>query len=120
MTTPMTRRTMSATTLIGDTVRNQEGDKLGSVKEIMLDMETGRTAYAVLDMGGFLGIGNKLFAVPWNLIDVDTDEHEIVVDVPKERLENAPGFDQDEWPDFSDRRWGESIHSYYGTTPYWN
>jgi len=111
---------MSASTLIGDTVRNSDGDKLGDVKEIMLDMDTGRVSYAVLDMGGFLGIGNKLFAMPWSLINVDTDNHEIVVDVPKDRLENAPGFDQDDWPDFSDRTWGQEIHVHYNTQPYWN
>jgi sporulation protein YlmC with PRC-barrel domain len=115
-----TRRSLSATTLIGDTVRSTDGDKLGSMKEIMIDMETGRTSYAVLDMGGFLGIGNKLFAMPWALVEVDTDNHEIIIDVPKERLMDAPGFDQDNWPDFSDRIWGEGLHSHYGAKPYWN
>lgn len=119
-TTTPTRRTMSATTLIGDTVRNPEGQELGSVKEIMLDMDTGRTSYAVLDMGGFLGIGNKLFAMPWSMLTVDAENHEIVIDVAKERLENAPGFDRDDWPDFSDRSWGETIHVHYGVTPYWS
>ena len=115
-----TRRTLSATTLIGDRVRNTEGDRLGDIKEIMLDLETGTVAYAVLDMGGFLGIGGKFFAVPWNAVTLDTDSHEFVLDVDKETLQEAPGFDKDDWPDFSDRAWGTTIYSYYGVRPYWD
>lgn len=114
------RNTLSASTMIGDDVRNPEGENLGSIKEIMLDVDTGRIAYAVLDIGGFLGIGNKLFAMPWAMLSLDTDEHEFVLNVPKERLENAPGFDQDDWPDFSSRDWGAEIYTYYDTDPYWS
>lgn len=116
----MDRTTLSASTLMGDNVRNLDGDDLGDIKDIMIDIETGTVGYAVLDMGGFLGIGNKLFAVPWSSLTVDTDNHEFVLNVEKEVLQNAPGFDQDNWPDFSDAAWGTSIYEYYGQRPYWN
>lgn len=115
----MTRRTLSASTLIGDTVRNREDEELGTLSEIMFDVDSGRIAYAVLDMGGFLGFGNKLFAMPWAMLRIDSDNHSIVLDVSKDRLEHAPGFDKDDWPDFSSRDWGMTIHTYYGINPYW-
>lgn len=114
------RSTLSATTMIGNPVRNSDGEDLGTFKEIMLDVSSGRIAYAVLNMGGFLGLGNKLFAVPWPTLTLDGAEHQFLFDISKERLENAPGFDQDHWPDFSSREWGLEIHSYYGQPPYWD
>lgn len=119
MTTTPTRPTLSASTLIGDDVRNPSGEELGTLTEIMLDTETGQVSYGVLDVGGFLGIGNKLFAVPWTLLELDADGHEFVIDISKETLEHAPGFDQDQWPDFADRTWGASVHAHYGVDPYW-
>ncbi len=115
----MTRTTLSASSLIGNDVRNGVGDDLGDVKDIMIDVETGTIAYAVLDMGGFLGIGNKLFAVPWRALSLDTDSHEFVLDVDKETLDNAPGFDKDNWPDFSDRVWGTTVYAHYRLRPHW-
>ena len=113
-------RTLSASTLIGDAVHNNAGENLGKVEELMLDLEQGRISYAVLSFGGFLGMGNKLFAIPWDAFTLDTDEHAFVLNVPKEKLEKAPGFDKDNWPDFADRKWGQTIHQYYGTRPYWS
>lgn len=110
---------LSASTLIGDEVRNAMGEKLGKLEEIMLDLDEGRVAYAVLSFGGFLGVGDKLFAIPWEALAVDTENEEIVLDVPKERLENAPGFDKDNWPQTTDRQWLSEVHSYYGYDPYW-
>ena len=114
-----TPRTMSASTLIGDDVKNKAGEDLGDVKEIMLDMETGQVSYVVVSFGGFLGMGDKLFAVPWNAFTLNTDDHSFILDVPKDRLEKAPGFDKDRWPDFADRTWGATIHQYYKQRPYW-
>lgn len=115
----LTRNTLSATTLIGDDVINHEGETVGSLKDIMLDLETGHVAYAVVSSGGFLGMGDRLFAVPWNSLEVDGDKHALVFDVDMERLEKAPGFDKDDWPDMGDRTWGEKVHQFYGTRPYW-
>ena len=110
---------MLATTLQGNEVINLEGDKLGTIDEIMLDVPMGRIAYAVLSSGGFLGVGDKLFAIPWNALTLDTDNKCFLLDVSKERLEKAPGFDKDHWPSLADQTWAASVHMYYLTQPYW-
>lgn len=113
------RRVLSASTLAGDSVQNSAGEDLGKVDELMIDIPSGRVAYAVLSIGGFLGMGNKLFAVPWSALRVDEDKKIFVLDVDKKKLENAPGFDKDNWPDMADVAWGTQIYSYYGAEPYW-
>lgn len=115
----MERRTLSATTLIGDKVQNHDGEDLGNVKDLMIEVDGGTIAYAVVDFGGFLGIGGKLFAVPWTALTLHDGSHEFVLDMDRERLENAPGFDPDDWPDFSDRDWGSTVHDHYGVRPNW-
>lgn len=110
---------MGADTLIGEDVRNNAGDDLGDIKEVMLDMKSGRIAYAVLSFGGVFGIGSKLFAVPWNALRLDTEEKCFRLDVTNESLDDAPGFDQDKWPSMADETWGRSVHKYYKTKPYW-
>ncbi|HEY0487994.1 MAG TPA: PRC-barrel domain-containing protein [Telluria sp.] len=106
---------MGADTLIGDSVVNGQEENLGDIKEIMLDMRSGQVAYAVLSFGGFLGMGEKLFAVPWQALHLDTVNKRFVLNVDKQRLKNAPGFDPDRWPDMSDAGWANQIHSFYGT-----
>ncbi|MES2153434.1 MAG: PRC-barrel domain-containing protein [Pseudomonadota bacterium] len=105
---------MGADTLIGDDVVNSKDEKLGDIKEIMLDMRSGQIAYAVLAFGGFLGMGEKLFAVPWKALHLDTVNKCFVLDVDKDRLKNAPGFDSDHWPDMSDATWVNEVHTFYG------
>ena len=109
---------MGADTLVGNDVYNANNESLGDIKEIMLDMRTGKVNYAVLSFGGFLGLGEKLFAVPWNALKLDTENKRFILNVSKEKLENAPGFDKDAWPDMANQTWANSIHTYYGTTPY--
>jgi len=109
---------MGANTLIGNDVYNLKNEDLGDIKEIMLDMRTGRVSYAVLSFGGFLGMGEKLFAVPWSALTLDTQNKRFTLNVEKDRLESAPGFDQDSWPNMADPSWAKSIHDYYGTKPY--
>lgn len=108
---------MGAETLIGNDVYNRQGEDLGDIKEIMLDMRSGKVKYAVLSFGGFLGIADKLFAVPWSALTLDTINKRFVLDIPKSKLKNAPGFDQDNWPDMADSMWADQIHAYYGTKP---
>jgi hypothetical protein len=108
---------MGADTLIGDSVVNGVEEDLGDIKEIMLDMNTGQVAYAVLAFGGFLGMGEKLFAVPWQALHLDTVNHRFVLNVEKERLKTAPGFNKDAWPDMSDVSRANQIHAFYGTDP---
>ena len=108
---------MGATTLVGDDVCNPHGEDVGEIKEIMLDMRNGEVAYAVLSFGGFLGMGEKLFAVPWRALKLDTENKRFVLNVDKERLRDAPGFDKGHWPNMADQSWAREIHSYYGTQP---
>jgi sporulation protein YlmC with PRC-barrel domain len=113
------RRVMSAGTLAGDRVRNSAGEDLGKIEEIMIDVPTGRVAYAVLSFGGFLGMGDKLFALPWDALQLNEDEHEFILNVDKATLENAPGFDKENWPDMADENWAAQIYGHYGSKPYW-
>jgi hypothetical protein len=105
--------------MIGDPVKNSAGEDLGEVKELMIDYKTGDIVYAVLSFGGILGLGDKLFAIPWPAIRVDTENRCFVVNLERERLERAPGFDKDHCPDMADRAWGERIYAYYGIEPHW-
>lgn len=114
------RRVLSAGSLAGDKVRNSAGEDLGKIEEIMIDVPTGRVAYAVLSFGGFLGMGNKLFAVPWETMTLDEKEKEFVLNVDKSTLENAPGFDKDNWPDMADPDWGAQVYGHYGMRPHWS
>ena len=113
------KRVLSAGTLAGDRVKNAAGDDLGNIEEIMIDLESGRVAYAVLSFGGFLGIGDKLFAVPWEALILNLENHEFLLNVDKNVLQDAPGFDKDDWPNMADATWGIAIHGHYGHKPYW-
>ena len=110
---------LSANTLIGDAVKNLSQEDVGNIKELMIDTDAGRIAYAVLSFGGVLGIGDKLFAVPWSALQIDTANKQFILDVSKEALEQAPGFDKDNWPNMADRDWAHDIHAYYDQPPYW-
>lgn len=112
-------RVLAASTIENDTVVNMAGDKLGSIDEIMIDVPTGRVAYAVLSVGGFLGLGDKLLAIPWGALRIDPANKRFVLDVSKERLEQSPGFDKDNWPSMADERWATELHNYYNAPYYW-
>jgi sporulation protein YlmC with PRC-barrel domain len=111
----------SASTIIGNKVVNPEGEELGSIKDLMIDLDDGQIAYAVLSFGGFLGLGDKLFAIPLEALTFETEDHTAILDVDKEMLKNAPGFDKDHWPDTAqyEAGWLLDIYEYYGYSPYW-
>ena len=111
---------MAADTLTGDEVRNTSNEKLGEIADIMLDVPRGRVAYAVMKSGGFLGMGSKLFAIPWSALQLDTANKCFRLDVAKDRFDEAPGFDKDHWPSMADQRWAEDVHAFYGARPYWS
>lgn len=111
---------MGAKTLIGEEVINLKSEDLGIIKEIMLDMRTGKVAYAVMSFGGFMGVGDKLFAVPWTALTLDTVNKRFVLNAEIPHLVNAPGFEKDAWPDMSDSVWVNDLHSYYGIKAYQN
>jgi sporulation protein YlmC with PRC-barrel domain len=113
------RVTLSASSLIGDDVVNQQGEKLGSVKDIMIDLERGAISYTVLETGEFLGMGGKYFAVPFNAYKVDGNNKRLILNASKEQFKNDEGFEKNNWPDFSSQAFGERTHRNFGTTPYW-
>ncbi len=106
---------LSAATLTGDDVCNLQEEKLGTIQDIMLDIQTGRIRYAVLSSGGFLGMGDRLFAIPWNALRQDPQNKRFILDVDVKRLKDAPGFDKDHWPNMADASWNSTIESYYAT-----
>ena len=108
---------LSASTIKGDKVVNSAGDDLGKIEELMIDLQDGRVAYAVLSFGGFLGRGNKHFAIPWQALSPRLDEHVFTLEIPRDILEKAEGFDKDRWP--TSREELSSTYTYYGYQPYW-
>jgi sporulation protein YlmC with PRC-barrel domain len=114
-------RVLSASKLIGNKVINREGEQLGIIKDLMIDLDDAQIAYAVLSFGGFLGLGDKLFAIPLEALIFRGKDHTVILDVDKEVLKNAPGFDKDQWPDDAqyDAGWLLDIYEYYGYSPYW-
>lgn len=99
--------------VLGVKVINSSKEDLGKIHEIVLDKTSGQVKYLVLESGSFLGLGGKFFAIPWNSIHYNPDEEAFILNVSKEKLKNAPGFDKNHWPEFSDDRWGKSITDYY-------
>jgi len=110
---------MAASTLDGNDVYSADDVKVGSIKDIMLDVSSGRIAYAVLSSGGFLGMGDKLLAIPWNALTLDTDRKVFILGVAADVVKQAEGFDKDRWPSFADAGWATALHGRYGTEPYW-
>ena len=106
---------MGADTLIGDDVYNHSDEELGDIKEIMLDMRTGQIAYAVLSFGGILGMGDKLFAVPWERLTLDPVNKRFLLNVEKNQLKDAPGFDKNNWPDMGSEAWNQQMEAFYGS-----
>ena len=97
----------------GTAVYNREGEHLGKIDNFMVEKRSGQVRYAVLSFGGFLGMGDKYFAVPFNQFSVDRENKRMVLNVDKERLKDAPGFDKDDWPDFADPRFRDSVSNFY-------
>lgn len=95
----MPLRYLTASSIIGDKVHNEKNEHLGIIKDIMLDVVTGKIDYYVIEFGGFLGIGIKYFAIPFNLLRVDAEKKLFIFNQKREVLEKAPGFDLDHWPD---------------------
>lgn len=104
---------LSSSSIHGDSIRNRQGEDLGTVKDLMIDLTNGSVSYAVVSYGGFLGMGDKLFAVPFEALTLDAENHAFTLDVSKEQLEQAPGFDKDNWPDFADPSFADSVRSFY-------
>lgn len=111
---------LSASTISGDSVVNPQGEDLGKIEDIMIDLTNGQVAYAVLSFGGFMGMGDKLFALPWNSLQVDQKNKKVVLDLPKDTLKESDGFDKSNWPNFADPEFRSRTYSKYGASPYWS
>ena len=109
---------LSATAILGDGVTNRAGEDLGKIEELMIDVAGGQVGYAILSFGGFLGIGDKLFAVPWRALRLNEDR-QFILDVDRRRFEEAPGFDRDNWPDMTDPEWGAQVDEFYTANRPW-
>ncbi|HTF81432.1 MAG TPA: PRC-barrel domain-containing protein [Cytophagales bacterium] len=105
-------RVLTATSIIGDEVENLKGDTLGSIKDIMINLLDGSIEYVILQSGGFLGIGDKLFAIPFQALRLDAERELFILDKDENYIKNAPGFDQDHWPETNDHY--NSINNYWG------
>jgi sporulation protein YlmC with PRC-barrel domain len=90
---------LTASSIIGDKVHNDKGEHMGKIEDIMIDISTGKIEYVVIEFGGFLTIGEKYFAIPFRLLQVDPANKEFIFNQPKEVLEKAPGFDINHWPE---------------------
>jgi sporulation protein YlmC with PRC-barrel domain len=109
------RNMCRASQIIGEKVVNGEREDLGKIEDVVLDMNDNRIAYAVLSFGGFLGMGDKYFAIPWTAFEHDLDDECFILDIPRDRLQNAPGFPKDRWPDLAMEPFGTEIQEYYET-----
>ncbi|WP_194778135.1 PRC-barrel domain-containing protein [Pararhodonellum marinum] len=107
---------VSASTIEGNTVRTLADEKIGSIKDVMLDAESGKVAYVVLSVDtGFLNLSSKYFAIPWSAFSFHTEIDDVfILDVDRERLENSPGFDKDNWPSGPQRDFVNEVNTYYG------
>jgi sporulation protein YlmC with PRC-barrel domain len=112
-------KVLSSSTISSDHVKNSAGEDLGKIEDLMIDVNSGRVAYAVLSFGGVLKVGNKLFAIPWQALRLDAVNKQFILDVDKSVLERAPGFDKDNWPDMADPTFGTTVYRHYGYKPYW-
>ena len=99
--------------IIDSAVMNLDGKRIGTIDDLVIDIDTGNIMYAVLEFGGFMGFGDKLFAVPWHSLTAVPAEGIFIIDQSKAKLEKAPGFDKNHWPDVGDRTWGAGIYEFY-------
>lgn len=117
---PMTDATLlRSSTLFSYRIKSPQGEDLGKIEEVMIDMEIKRIAYAVLSFGGFWGLGDKWVPVPWDALAFKADEKVLILNIEKEKLQKAPNFERATLPELANRQWGAVIHTYYGYPPYW-
>lgn len=114
-----TGNTVRVSQLIGADIENPQGEEVGEVSDIVLDSAGGKVRYAAVTYGGFMGIGDKLFAVPWEAFkcvqdEDDANEYNLVLDVTPEKMKGATGFDQETWPNFADQTFTGELDKRYG------
>lgn len=105
-------------TIIGEEVIGKNGKKLGNIEELMIDMRIQHVAYALMSFGGFWGMGERLFAVPFNALHNDGSRGHLFLDADEETINNAPYIEKNCWPDIAYKNWIREIHAFYGVEPY--
>jgi len=113
MTTPTSNDKISSDKVEGTTVYNMAGDKLGSVDDLIIDKRSGQVRYAVLEFGGFLGMGTDRYPMPWNMLKYDTDKDGYVVPLDKNKLDKAPHYPHDDVPRYTSD-YSRQVNGYYG------
>jgi sporulation protein YlmC with PRC-barrel domain len=104
---------LSASSIIGDQVISSADQHMGNIKDIMIDLSNGKIEYFIIELGGFLGIGEKYFAFPYSLLTADPISKTFILDKDLEKLNNAPGFDKNHWPETNSHQFDDS-KSYWG------
>lgn len=107
---------LTATSIIGDSVENMKEEKLGKIDNLMVNLRTGEIEYAVIDFGSFLGLGGKLFAIPFSEMKIDPTRKIFILNRSKEELKSIPGFDKSHWPDTNDHRYFDEVNTYWEKT----
>jgi sporulation protein YlmC with PRC-barrel domain len=106
-------KVLTAKSIIGDKVVNTQGEKLGDIKDIMLNVTTGCAEYVVIEFGGILGIGEKFFAIPFKALSLNPDRQVFIIDKTKSELKSVPGFDKDHWPETNSRHF-DDVNYFWG------
>jgi sporulation protein YlmC with PRC-barrel domain len=119
-TTDTTGRLIAASQVSGTAVYNLKGERLGKIEDLIIDKISGRIVYAVLSFGGFLGIGDRHYPLPWPQLRYDVTFGGYAVNLDKRILEGAPSYGVGEEGDWEDPAWGRSVYDYYKTKPYWD
>jgi sporulation protein YlmC with PRC-barrel domain len=109
------RKIFRVSKVIGMPVKTTEGDKLGEIEDVAVNIETGEVAYVVLSFGGFFGLANKWFAVPWAEFSLVNDEREnyFTIETTKDKLKKLPGFDKEDWPDLVNSDWDKLVEEHH-------
>ncbi len=107
---------LTATSIMGDQVESPEGENLGKIDNLMINVRTGKVEYVVVEYGSFLGIGGKLFAIPFQELRVAPEKHAFVVNRDKDYLRMSPGFDRNHWPDTNDHGYYGDVDTYWGAS----
>lgn len=106
-------RFLTASSIIGDQIENSKGEELGKIKDVMLNVHSGKVEYVVIEFGGFMGFGEKLFAIPFQALKLEPGKRKFLLDQEKSYLEKAPGFDKNHWPETNSHHYTD-VDSYWG------
>ena len=112
-------RLTTAAGLYGTRIVNRGGDTLGTVCEILFDDRRARVAYVVTALGGFMGMGERLLAIPWQALSHDAKQHCMRLEMDRKTMLGAPTFHQERWPHRASAAWHWQVHRYFDCTPYW-